>query len=44
MDYHYSTLELARHDEIARAPEFDNDATAIELDTSVVAPQVSYGT
>ena len=41
MDRHYSTLELAKHDETARAPERDYDATAFELDTSALAPQVS---
>lgn len=41
MDRHYSTLELFKHDETARAPERDYDATAFELDTSALAPQVS---
>ena len=41
MDRHYSTLELVRYDETARAPERDHDATAFELDASVSAPQVS---
>ena len=36
-----STLELVRHDESVRAPERDNDATAFELDTSCLAPEVS---
>lgn len=39
MDRHYSTLELAKHDETARAPERDYDATAFELDTSALAPE-----
>ena len=38
-----STLELVRHDETARAPERDNDAIAIELDTSCLAPEASRG-
>lgn len=53
MDRNYSTLELARdddtarapelvcHDETARAPERDYDVTAFELDVSALAPQVS---
>lgn len=41
MDRHYSTLELVKHDETARAPERDWDATAFELDASALAPQVS---
>ena len=41
MDQDYSTLELAKHDETARAPERDYDATAFELDASALAPQVS---
>ena len=41
MDRHYSTLELVKHDESAKAPERDYDATAFELDTSALAPQVS---
>ncbi len=53
MDRHFSTLELAEHDEnarglelvrndvTARAPERDYDTTAFELDTSALAPQVS---
>ena len=41
MDRDYSTLELAKHDETARAPERDYDATAFELDASALAPQVS---
>ena len=41
MDRHYSDLELVRHDETARAPERDWDATAFELDASALAPQVS---
>ncbi len=53
MDRHYSTLELIKHDEITgalelvkhdettRSPERDYDATAFELDTSALAPQVS---
>lgn len=40
MDRHYSTLELVKHDETARAPERDWDATAFELDPSAVAPEV----
>lgn len=52
MDYHHSSLELveydktiqvpelAIHDETVRGPERDWDATAFELDTSVLAPQV----
>ncbi|KAM0800348.1 hypothetical protein BDR22DRAFT_972912 [Usnea florida] len=39
MDRHYSTLELSKHDETARAPERDYDATAFELDTSALAPE-----
>ncbi len=39
MDRH-STLELVKHDETARAPERDWDATAFELDASALAPQV----
>ena len=35
-----STLELFRHDETARAPERDTDATAFELDGSCLAPEV----
>ena len=41
MEQHYSTLELVKHDETARAPERDYDATAFELDASAMAPQVS---
>ena len=41
MDRHYSTLELVKHDETARAPEHHYDATAFEFDTSALAPQVS---
>ena len=41
MDRHYSNLELVKHDETARAPERDYDATAFELDASALAPQVS---
>lgn len=41
MDQQHSTLELARYDETARAPERDHDATALELDLSALAPQVS---
>ena len=40
MDGHYSNLELAKFDDTARAPEFDHDATAFELDSSALAPQV----
>ena len=41
MDRHYSTLELVKHDETARAPERDYDATAFELDVDALAPQIS---
>ena len=41
MDRHYSTLELVEHDRTARTPEHDYDATAFELDTSALTPQVS---
>ena len=41
MNRDYSTLELVKHDKTAKAPEWDFDATAIELDASVLAPQVS---
>ena len=41
MDKHYSTLELVRYDETARAPERDYDTTAFELDSNALAPQVS---
>lgn len=41
MDRHYSTLELVRYDETARAPERDFHATTLEADASVLAPQVS---
>ena len=41
MELHHSALELVNHDETARAPERDWDATAFELDTSALAPQVS---
>ena len=41
MDRHYSTLELVRYDETARAPERDWDAAAFELDTGALAPQVN---
>lgn len=41
MDRYYSNLELAKFDETARAPEHDHDATAFELDTSALAPQVN---
>ncbi len=41
MDRHCSTLELAKHDETARAPERDYDATAFKLDVSALAPEVS---
>ena len=41
MDRHYSTLELVRHDDTARAPERDYDATAFELDGAALAPQVN---
>lgn len=52
MDQNYSTLEpasndktagapeLVKNDETARAPERDYDATAFELDSSALAPQV----
>ncbi len=36
----HSTLELAKHDETATAPECDNDATAFEVDASRVGPEV----
>ena len=35
------SLELVTHDETARAPERDHDATAFELDASCLAPEVS---
>ena len=53
MDRHCSTLELAKHDETARAPELvrydettraperDYDAAAFELDPSTLAPEIS---
>ena len=41
MERQYSTLELTKHDETARAPERDYDATAFELDRDALAPQVS---
>ena len=41
MDRQYSTLELVKYDDTARAPERDWDATALELDASVLAPQVN---
>ena len=41
MERRHSTLELVKHDETARAPERDWDATAFELDTSALALQVS---
>ncbi len=41
MDRHYSTLELAKFDETARAPERDYDATAFEVDIGALAPQVN---
>ena len=41
MDRHYSTLELVKFDATATAPERDYDATAFELDASVLAPQVN---
>ena len=41
MERHYSTLELVKFDETARAPERDYDTTAFELDTSALAPQVN---
>lgn len=40
MDRHYPNLELTRFDETARAPEYDHDAIAFELDTSALAPEV----
>ena len=43
MDRHYSTLELVRYDETARAPERDYDTTAFEVDASALAPEVSLG-
>ncbi len=36
-----STLELVRHDLSANGPERDHDATAFELDTGCLAPEVS---
>ena len=36
----YSTLELAQHDETAKAPEYDVDASAFEFDANRVAPEV----
>lgn len=44
MEQHYSTLELVKYDETARAPERDYDATAAELDASALAPQVNRAT
>ena len=41
MERHYSTLELVKFDQTARAPERDYDTTAFELDTGALAPQVS---
>ena len=41
MERDHPTLELAKHDETAKAPEVDHDATAFELDNSAFAPQVS---
>ena len=38
---HYSTLELVRYDDTARAPERDYNATAFELDGAALAPQVN---
>ena len=35
------TLELVNHDETARAPERDYRATALEVDASCLAPEVS---
>ena len=43
IDRPYSTLELVKFDETARVPELDHEATAFELDASVLAPQVSRG-
>ena len=40
MDQQYSTLELVRFDETARAPELQSDTVAVELNASVSAPQV----
>ena len=40
MERHYSTLELVRYDETARAPERDYDATAFEINASALAPEV----
>lgn len=39
----HSTLELVAHDEAVRAPEHDIAATAFELDTTCLAPEVSPG-
>ena len=41
MEGQYSTLELTKHDQTARAPERDYDATAFELDPGALPPQVS---
>lgn len=41
MERPYSTLELAKFDETISAPERDYNATAFELDTGALAPQVS---
>lgn len=40
MDRHHSTSEPVKHDETARAPERDWDATAFGLDPSAMAPKV----
>ena len=40
MDRHFSSLELVRYDDTTRAPERDYDATAFEIDASVLAPEV----
>ncbi|KAM0799383.1 hypothetical protein BDR22DRAFT_910741 [Usnea florida] len=44
MEHHHSTLELVKNDDTARAPERDWDATALELDTGALAPQVVLDT
>ena len=41
MEQHHSTLDLVKHDETAKAPDHDHDATAFELDAIALAPQVS---
>lgn len=41
MSDHYSTLELVKHDDTAKAPEPDHDVTAFELDSTLFAPEVT---